>query len=93
LIHISESDVDLVNITTFYTGFSYSLCSAEISKLERLASDGLELKDIHQLNGGEVNIDKSFLLFSLHLRAAIGEWITGLKANIEAWQHTCFGAL
>lgn len=78
--------------TLYYDG-SCPLCSAEISKLERLASGGLELKDIHQLNDGEVSIDKSLLLSRLHLKTANGESITGLKANIGARQHTHFDML
>ena len=75
--------------TLYYDG-ACPLCSAEIDKLAKFSSDGLRLKDIHQLEGGEAGLDKSLLLSRLHLKTADGEWITGLSANIRAWQHTRF---
>lgn len=78
--------------TLYYDG-SCPLCSAEISKLKKLSNGGLELKNIHELNEGDVDINKALLLSRLHLKTADGEWITGLKANIGAWQHTSFGPL
>jgi predicted DCC family thiol-disulfide oxidoreductase YuxK len=77
--------------TLYYDG-ACPLCSAEIDKLAKLSDNGLRLKDIHQLNDGEENLDKALLLSRLHLRTADGEWITGLSANIRAWQHTRFRA-
>jgi hypothetical protein len=32
--------------------------------------------------------DKKVLLSRLHLRAASGEWLTGARANLRAWEHT-----
>jgi predicted DCC family thiol-disulfide oxidoreductase YuxK len=76
----------------YYDG-ACPLCSAEIKKLARFSDAGLELKDIHELDGVEDNLDKDLLLSRLHLKTANGEWVTGLNANIRAWQHTRFGAL
>lgn len=78
--------------TLYYDG-ACPLCSAEIEKLAKFSGDGLRLKDIHQLKGSAAGLDKSLLLSRLHLQTGDGEWITGLSANIRAWQHTRFGAL
>jgi len=78
--------------TLYYDG-ACPLCSAEIDKLAKYSNDGLRLQDIHALNDGEAGLDKALLLARLHLQTADGEWVTGLSANIRAWQHTRFGAL
>ena len=78
--------------TLYYDG-ACPLCSAEISKLEKFSKGDLVLQDIHELEEGTVEHDKALLLSRLHLKTADGEWVTGLKANIRAWQHTPFRAL
>lgn len=80
------------NDTLYYDG-ACPLCSAEIGKLRKLSRGGLELVDIHQLEPGEAEPDKTALMARLHLKTADGEWITGLEANIRAWQHTPLGFL
>lgn len=80
------------NDTLYYDG-DCPFCNSEIKKLEKYSSGSLELKNIHELSDGEVTRARSLLLSRLHLQTANGEWITGLKANIRAWQHTPFGAL
>jgi len=78
--------------TLYYDG-ACPLCSAEINKLEKFSNESLLLKDIHELDQREVGINKALLLSRLHLETAQGEWVTGLQANIRAWQHTPFRAL
>ena len=75
--------------TLYYDG-ACPLCRAEIGKLERHSGGRLELKDIHELDGNDAQVDKNQLLSRLHLKTADGEWIVGLDANIRAWQHTPF---
>ncbi|MFT5504302.1 MAG: putative DCC family thiol-disulfide oxidoreductase YuxK [Gammaproteobacteria bacterium] len=82
-----------MNKDTLYYDGACPLCSAEISKLEKFSNGRIELKDIHQLSEDEVSHDKALLLSRLHLKTADGEWVTGLKASIRAWQHTPFRAL
>ena len=75
--------------TLFYDG-ACTLCAAEMNRLAKYASDDLRLVDIHELDGREAGVDKALLLSRLHLKTADGAWITGLGANIRAWQHTPF---
>lgn len=79
-----------MNNDTLYFDGACPVCSAEAKKLAQFSKGKLTLKDIHKLVGEEVNIDKQLLLSRLHLRTADGKWITGLKANIRAWQPTPF---
>lgn len=78
----------LVARDTLYYDGACPLCSAEVARLERLAGGQLALKDIHRLDAGEVAIDRETLLGRLHLETADGRWLTGMDANIRAWQHT-----
>ena len=78
--------------TLYYDG-ACPLCSAEINKLANLSGDGLCLKDIHALDGGEDCPPADVLMSRLHLKTAQGQWITGLSANVHAWQHTRFGCV
>ena len=73
--------------TLYYDG-ACPLCRAEIGKLEKYSRGKIVLKDIHALDGNEAGLDRNLLLSRLHLKTADGQWITGLKANIRAWQHT-----
>jgi predicted DCC family thiol-disulfide oxidoreductase YuxK len=68
------------------------LCRREMSKLAALKDDKLELKDIHTLTSNEIALDKDTLLRVLHLNRN-GEYLTGIDANIAAWEHTRYGAL
>lgn len=79
-----------MNQDTLYYDGACPLCSAEIGKLERYTKDELILRDIHELGDDEIAPDKALLLSRLHLKTADGKWITGLQANIRAWQHTPF---
>ena len=83
---------DMQKDTLYYDG-NCPLCRAEIAKLRRFSKNRIELRDVHQLEIGETGIEKADLLARLHLKTADGEWITGLKANIRAWQHTPFRRL
>ena len=76
---------------TLYFDGACPLCRAEMGKLARFSRGGLDLIDIHQLPPGQVEIDNAMLLARLHLKTGDGEWITGLKANIRAWQYTRLG--
>ena len=79
-----------MNKDTLYYDGACPVCSAEVDKLARFSNGRLALEDIHDLDDSDVRLDKQELLSRLHLRTADGEWVTGLKANIRAWQHTPF---
>ncbi len=76
----------------FYDGLC-PLCNAEMGKLRRCAGSKLELQDIHQLPEDAQLPSRDELLRSLHYRSADGTLISGLDANIAAWQHTRFAGL
>jgi predicted DCC family thiol-disulfide oxidoreductase YuxK len=69
------------------------LCTAEMGKLRRCADSTLELQDIHQLGDDPELPTRDELLRSLHLRSADGTLVSGLDANVAAWQHTRFAGL
>lgn len=75
----------------YYDG-ACPLCRAEVSRLARLADTQLSLQDIHRLPSDAIDDmpDKTQLLARLHLRREDGTWLTGMAANIQAWQHTPF---
>jgi predicted DCC family thiol-disulfide oxidoreductase YuxK len=75
------------NDTLFYDG-QCPLCVAEVSALRRRSNATLSLSDIHEVPPGADVPDKKVLLSRLHLRAASGEWLTGARANLRAWEHT-----
>ena len=81
----------------YYDG-SCPLCRREMKHLRKLKSEGLLLQDIHELSTDPLpshrddHPDKAVLLRSLHLRRG-DDWVTGLDANIAAWQHTRIGVL
>ena len=79
-----------MNKDTLYYDGACPLCRAEIGKLRRYCNGRLALRDIHELENGDAGVDKQTLLSRLHLRTADGRWITGLQANIRAWQYTPF---
>ena len=79
-----------MNKDTLYYDGACPLCNAEVGKLSKLAKDGLVVKDIHELDDNEAAPDKAILMSRLHLKTADGQWLTGLTANIRAWEHTPF---
>ena len=68
------------------------LCVKEMDRLEKIKDVDLELIDIHTLKDGDSTVDKDTLLRVLHLERG-EEMITGIKANIAAWQHTRYGIM
>ncbi len=77
--------------TLFYDG-QCPLCAKEMARLEQIKGAGLVLQDIHALDSDALPASKEQLLKVLHLERE-GEMITGIDANIAAWEHTRFGAL
>ena len=75
---------------TLYFDGSCPLCRREMAHLARLKSDELTLQDIHDLPDDAALPDKAAMLQSLHLRRD-GDWVTGLDANVAAWQYTRIG--
>ncbi|WP_339339732.1 DUF393 domain-containing protein [uncultured Oceanicoccus sp.] len=69
------------------------LCSAEMQKLKKHSNGQLQLQDIHLLQEESDLPNKQDLLTVLHLKNSDGEFLTGLDANIAAWQYTRFGFL
>ena len=82
-----------MNKDTLYYDGACPLCRHEIQTLARLSRGNLILQDIHQLDSETDTPGKQALLDRLHLQTADGEWITGLDANIRAWQDTSLGRL
>lgn len=81
---------------TLYFDGACPLCSAEIGKLKACASETLVLQDIHELPDQSEQSDspsKKELLDRLHIRSESGEWITGIDANVRAWQHTRYARI
>ena len=78
--------------TLYYDG-ACPLCSAEMTRLGRLSDDGLRLVDIHQSAPRSLPGQRDQLLAVLHLETADGRILTGVDANVAAWQHTRPGML
>lgn len=53
----------------------------------------LELVDIHSSDVVRTPAEKSDMLKTLHYATANGELLTGIDANVAAWQHTRLGFL
>ena len=66
------------------------LCTAEMDRLRNVADSGLLLHDIHELPDDSLP-SRDDLLRTLHLRTAEGQLLTGIDANVAAWQHTRMG--
>lgn len=66
------------------------LCSIEMGHLRKRACGNLELVDIHKAT--DLPASKESLLKRLHLKTQAG-LVTGLDANIAAWQYTSIGWL
>ena len=69
------------------------LCTTEMARLGKLCDAGLQLRDIHALEPDPALPDRETLLRNLHLRTADGRLLTGIDANVAAWQHTRLGPL
>jgi len=67
-----------------------SLCTAEMDRLRNLADSDLLLRDIHELRDDTLPC-RDDMLRTLHLRSAEGDMLTGIDANVAAWQHTRMG--
>jgi predicted DCC family thiol-disulfide oxidoreductase YuxK len=77
-----------MNKNTLYFDGNCPICTAEVDRLGKLTSGNLVLKNIHDIDQDETIPDIPTLLSRLHLRTTNGEWLTGLDANIKAWEHT-----
>ncbi len=69
------------------------ICTAEMRKLDRLQDGNLQLVPISSLEPNPARPDQRSLLAVLHLERADGRWLTGVDANVAAWQHTAYGWL
>ena len=77
----------------FYDG-ACPLCAKEIKLLKSCKSQRLSLVDIHsELLDGARMPNKTQLLQTLHIRKDNGQWVTGISANVLAWQYTKYGFL
>ncbi len=84
---------DKVSADTLYYDGACPLCTAEMARLGKLCDDGLDLRDIHTMTPDPDLPDREKLLRNLHLRRADGRILTGIDANVAAWQHTRLGFL
>jgi predicted DCC family thiol-disulfide oxidoreductase YuxK len=75
--------------TLFYDS-QCPLCSGEIARLQDLKDDSLVLRDIHTVDDRTLP-SRDTLLRDLHLQTSDGELLTGIDANVAAWQHTKLG--
>ena len=73
-------------IDTLYFDGNCPICSKEMTHLNTLKDDSLQLLDIHQLPVSDAR--KQELLAVLHLMTSEGEEVIGYQANLRAWQHT-----
>ncbi|MBU2885596.1 DUF393 domain-containing protein [Gilvimarinus agarilyticus] len=67
------------------------LCRREVRWLKALAGDRLEFVDVHRALVSET--ERTAMLQWLHLKQPDGTWLTGLEANVGAWQYTALGFL
>jgi predicted DCC family thiol-disulfide oxidoreductase YuxK len=88
----SMHTVDLPAVDVLYYDGRCPLCRREMVRLARLKDDRLELRDIHTLGEAVDPLFRRALLQQLHLRRADGTWLSGLDANLAAWDHTALGA-
>ena len=78
--------------TLYYDGYC-PLCAKEIARLRELSGDSLVLLDIHETQPAEGDPSTDALLRDLHLRTSDGTFLSGVDANVAAWQHTRLGYL
>ena len=76
--------------TLYYDG-RCPLCMREMARLATLKSEQLQLADIHTLPDDPGLPDRETLLRNLHLRTADGQLLTGVDANVAAWNFTSRG--
>ena len=62
------------------------VCTKEMAKLRKCHDDNLELVAISTIEPEQ----RRRLLSQLHIFTRAGHWVTGLEANVLAWQHTRF---
>ena len=74
----------------YYDG-ACPLCMKEMARLGRIKSEELQLADIHDLPPSDDLPGKDTLLRTLHLRQPDGELVTGIEANVSAWDYTPYG--
>jgi predicted DCC family thiol-disulfide oxidoreductase YuxK len=72
----------------FYDG-ACPLCNAEVNQLKKCADKNLQFIDVHGIQTAGADIEP--LLRVLHYENADGNVLTGLDANVAAWQHTRWG--
>lgn len=74
------------NCDTLYFDGDCPICRREVGHLQARADTGLKFSDINRLNLDDT--ERAQRGQELHLRTGDGRWITGLEANVRAWQHT-----
>lgn len=62
------------------------VCIKEMAKFRKYHDENIELVAISSLEPAKQNR----LLSQLHIQTSAGRWVTGLEANVLAWQHTRF---
>jgi predicted DCC family thiol-disulfide oxidoreductase YuxK len=72
---------------------SCPLCRFEARKLAKLNGRNVHIQDINELPELAATSSHQVLFSQLHLKTASGQWLTGLDANIEAWQGTRYGSI
>lgn len=89
---VVSRNAKLACATLYYDG-ACPLCSREMDTLRRRMSSDLSLVDIHDPSAlKHIHIDKHALLQTLHIQTADNVWVTGISANVLAWQYTKYGA-
>ena len=78
--------------TLFYDG-KCPLCMREVHLLKRLANQGLQLTNLHDVPDKPGGPSQLAQLKNLHLLTGNGEWLTGVDATVRAWSHTRWGIL
>ena len=78
--------------TLYYDG-NCPLCTREMARLAEVKGDGLRLQDIHSITDFHALPDRDTLLRNLHLKTAEGKILTGVDANVAAWQGTRYSPL
>ncbi|MEQ9462181.1 MAG: DUF393 domain-containing protein [Haliea sp.] len=89
---MNTADSQCATDTLYYDG-RCPLCTAEMARLGQLCDNTLELSDIHAMAPDPSLPERDTLLRTLHLRTADGRLLTGIDANVAAWQHTRLGPL
>ena len=82
---------DHIKTDRLYYDGACPLCCSEIDQLRRLSGGKLVFVDVHSLPDNSP--DKIARLERLHLELGAGEVLSGLDANVAAWQNTPVGFL